>query len=65
VLLVRKVFKAQQVLREIKVTQDRKVVLDHKALQEAQDFKVKLDLLELREMWETLDRLVPPEQPEM
>jgi hypothetical protein len=46
------------------VTRDRKVVLDLKALQEAKESREKLDLLELREMWATLDQLVPPDPQE-
>ena len=37
-------------------------LLDLKVLQEAWDQRVQLDLLGLREMWERLDQLVPPDQ---
>jgi hypothetical protein len=35
--------------------------LDLEALQEAQDYKARLDQLDLKEMWEHLDQLVPPD----
>jgi hypothetical protein len=34
-------------------------LLDLRVLQETQDYKERLDQLELKEMWEALDQLVP------
>jgi hypothetical protein len=45
--------------QEQQVQQERKVVLDLQVLQEAQEHKEQLDRLELKEMWEQLDQLVP------
>jgi len=47
------------------VPQDRKELLDLRVLKEASDQREQLDQLELKEMWEKLDLLVPQEQPEI
>jgi hypothetical protein len=41
---------------------DRQVRLDLQVLQEAQEQRAQLDQLEIKEMWERLDLLVPQEK---
>jgi hypothetical protein len=36
--------------------------LDHKTIQEAQDYKNHLDQLDIKTLWEELDKLVPEDQ---
>jgi hypothetical protein len=33
--------------------------LDHKVLQESQDYKDQLDQLDIKSLWEELDQLIP------
>ena len=35
--------------------------LDHKTLEEAQNYKDQLDQLDIKTLWEELDKLVPKE----
>jgi len=55
---VQLVLKVKQEVKEILVSQDK---LDLQVLQEAQEQREQLVQLELREMWEQLDKLVPPD----
>ena len=55
---VRQARQEQQVHKEFKA---RQVRLDLQVLQEAQEQREQLDRLELKEMWATLDLLVPQE----
>jgi hypothetical protein len=41
---------------------DRQARLDLQVLQEAQEQRAQLDQLEIKEMWERLDLLVPQEK---
>jgi hypothetical protein len=36
--------------------------LDHKVLEEAQNYKDQLDQLDVKTLWEELDKLVPEDQ---
>jgi hypothetical protein len=55
----------QLVHKEFKERLVPQVRLDLQVLQEAQEQREQLDRLELKEMWETLDLLVPQEQREV
>jgi hypothetical protein len=36
--------------------------LDHKVLQESQNYKDQLDKLDIKTLWEELDKLIPPDK---
>jgi gentisate 1,2-dioxygenase len=42
------------------MSEDRR--LDHKVLEEAQNYKDQLDRLDIKTLWEELDKLVPEDQ---
>jgi gentisate 1,2-dioxygenase len=54
----------QLALQEVREQMAKQERLDLSVLQEAQEFKEQLDQLEIKEMWERLDQLVPQDPQE-